>query len=364
MEESKNSDHIKTIKVEVKEDDITKNAIRVSELEKSQDPDNYIFNPESGKYVKINSTKGRKLAYGDNPPSRTKISKTTATPKFKINKVSRQFHQSSLSEAIKDKPTTSSFKINLVGRSNRKLRKVLDETMAEPEQSTEKKELIDLGQQISEEILKQPKSLQREPLHHDGRTTRNLKPEVKQKEDIVEPKVETVPTRPKRVIHYGGSRKVQIQDNKKSSKKSIMYVYTDGAVSNNHDSTKSVGGIGVYFGPKDNRNISERFREGRVTNQRAELYAIIRTFETIIDDRLHCRPEIKIIIYTDSMYALNIITKKWKAKDNLDLVGYAWKLLKQIPNVELKHIRAHTRKNDVHSQGNAMADELARKGRG
>jgi len=157
------------------------------------------------------------------------------------------------------------------------------------------------------------------------------------------------------------SLKKRLKKRHKSRKtNSTMYVYTDGAVSNNRRGSKlSVGGIGVYFGKHDRRNISERFQEHPVTNQRAEIWAIVRALRTIIQDRLHLQSELKIILYTDSMVSMNIITKDWKAKTNLDLVKQAWCLLEKIPNLEIKHIRSHTNKTDVHSIGNAMADRLA-----
>ena len=195
--------------------------------------------------------------------------------------------------------------------------------------------------------------------------------------------------RPRRIIRYGDKRKViQIDDqnNKKSCKENqniittnnktnitnklerslysnVIYIYTDGAVSNNHNQRKSFGGIGVYWGNKHPNNVSEKFILHPVTNQRTELYAIIRAFQAIIKDEIHLDPATKIIIYTDSMYALNIITKRWRARDNLDLVHQAWDLLKNINNLEINHIRAHTKNKDIHSLGNYMADTLARAGK-
>jgi ribonuclease HI len=46
-------------------------------------------------------------------------------------------------------------------------------------------------------------------------------------------------------------------------------VYTDGACSGNGGSNAR-GGIGVFFGDNDPRNVSERFDRGIATNQRAE----------------------------------------------------------------------------------------------
>lgn len=160
----------------------------------------------------------------------------------------------------------------------------------------------------------------------------------------------------KLVSSYGGSERRP------------FYIYTDGAVTNNGYANCS-GGIGVYFGPGNENNLSEKFKQLPCTNQRAEVYAIIRALEIAIHDELHLDLHIKIIIYSDSMYAMNVITKVWKAKDNLDLISQAWELLKKFTvggsnkNLEFKHIRAHTSKQDIHSIGNSMADRLALAGK-
>jgi len=143
--------------------------------------------------------------------------------------------------------------------------------------------------------------------------------------------------------------------------KKIQYIYTDGAVSNNKRGHKHArGGIGVYFGHKnDPRNISELFQEGDVTNQRAEVWALVKALEVIRNEI--DLDETKVIIYSDSMYAINVITRQWNAKDNLDLIRVAWKLIQ--PGIVIKHIRAHSGKKDVHSIGNAWADKLANMGK-
>src|SRR5205085_181650 len=55
----------------------------------------------------------------------------------------------------------------------------------------------------------------------------------------------------------------------------VINVYCDGGATYNGKAYAS-GGIGVYFGPNDDRNISEPYLEGVPTNQRTELYAMIR----------------------------------------------------------------------------------------
>lgn len=57
-------------------------------------------------------------------------------------------------------------------------------------------------------------------------------------------------------------------------------VYTDGACTNNGYGG-ALGGIGVYWGPGDERNISEPLPRGRQTNNRAEILACAKAVEQV-----------------------------------------------------------------------------------
>lgn len=84
-------------------------------------------------------------------------------------------------------------------------------------------------------------------------------------------------------------------------------VYTDGASSNNGRSC-AVAGYGVFWGDNDPRNLSEPL-EGKQTNQRAEIMAVIRALEQSFE--LQGTLEIR----TDSRYVINCADawcKKWK----------------------------------------------------
>ena len=67
----------------------------------------------------------------------------------------------------------------------------------------------------------------------------------------------------------------------------------------------SIGGYGIYFGEKDERNISQKI-DGYVTNNIAELSAIIRAIEIVK------KYKEKINLYTDSRYALLVCTSYGK----------------------------------------------------
>ncbi|KAK9761993.1 hypothetical protein K7432_018649 [Basidiobolus ranarum] len=73
-------------------------------------------------------------------------------------------------------------------------------------------------------------------------------------------------------------------------------VYTDGS-SRGNGKDHCRAGVGVYFGEKDPRNVSERLL-GKQTNQRAEVTAAIRAIEKVGDDK---QP---LEIRTDSQYLI------------------------------------------------------------
>jgi len=145
-----------------------------------------------------------------------------------------------------------------------------------------------------------------------------------------------------------------------------MDIYTDGASSNNQNASLRRGGVGVFFGDNDSRNISMEIKENP-TNQRMELLACIKALE-ICDTN-------DINIYTDSKYTINCITvwynnwanNNWKTSKgnlvkNLDLIKKLYNLFKS-KNVNFYHIKAHQKapknNNFKHWYGNKMADYLA-----
>jgi ribonuclease HI len=141
------------------------------------------------------------------------------------------------------------------------------------------------------------------------------------------------------------------------------YVYTDGACSNN-GMPDAKAGIGIYFGKDDACNLSEPV-EGKQSNNTAELWAIIRTYDIIEDSILEGN---KICIMSDSRYAIQAATtygeKQSKENWNYDipnkeLVKKVYMLYKDKPNVRFQWIAAHTGKSDIHSLGNEAADKLA-----
>ncbi len=62
---------------------------------------------------------------------------------------------------------------------------------------------------------------------------------------------------------------------------------------------KATAGIGVYFGPSDPRNLSEKLI-GKQTNNRAELTAAIRALEIAFKDP-NLQPNTIVRLHTDSV---------------------------------------------------------------
>ena len=91
--------------------------------------------------------------------------------------------------------------------------------------------------------------------------------------------------------------KIEKQDNIEF--KPHYYVYTDGACKYN-GSKDAVAGYGIYFGDNDSRNISQAL-QGYQTNNTAELIALIKVYDIIINDLEKGK---KIGIVSDSKYAI------------------------------------------------------------
>jgi len=149
----------------------------------------------------------------------------------------------------------------------------------------------------------------------------------------------------------------------KSNLKKSICIYTDGSCRNN-GKKNAIAGIGVYI--ENICKISEPI-VGRQTNQRAELFAILKALQIInISDYS------EINIYTDSKYSINCITnwinlwlknnwldKKKQPIKNKDIIQSIHNIYKKYNNIHLIHILAHTNNKDIHSIGNSIADKLA-----
>ncbi|XP_013399318.1 ribonuclease H1 [Lingula anatina] len=143
---------------------------------------------------------------------------------------------------------------------------------------------------------------------------------------------------------------------------SVVIVYTDGACINNGKENARAG-IGVYWGPDNPMNVSERL-PGKQTNNRAEIHAAVRAIQQAKEMGKH-----DVIIRTDSMFLINSMTQwieKWRSN--------GWKVAKgagvlnkddflelervsEGMHIKWEHVPAH-----VGIEGNEAADHLANEG--
>lgn len=138
------------------------------------------------------------------------------------------------------------------------------------------------------------------------------------------------------------------------SESNILAIYTDGSTIGN-GKKNATGGYGVFFGRPNIPNISLPLKSGKVTNNIAELKAIIDALKYISANN------IKAVIYYDSDYASGVITGRKKAHTNLELVNEGKMLLRACKiKPTFHHVYSHTGAKDLHSIGNEIADLLAK----
>lgn len=155
---------------------------------------------------------------------------------------------------------------------------------------------------------------------------------------------------------------------------STVEVFTDGSCIKN-GKTCAKAGYGIYFPNKELPSISRNFTHSPITNQRAELFAIYVAL-IIIKKVLTFD---KIIIYTDSEYSINSLTKwiknwiknNWKSSTgkkvmNQDIIKPTYDIIQKLKDKKIKiefiHVMSHTGKSDYKSVNNSIVDKLALSG--
>ena len=146
-----------------------------------------------------------------------------------------------------------------------------------------------------------------------------------------------------------------------------IFIYTDGSCTYvKKNATKA--GFGIYI-PEKNISVGSPLLNQKLTNNRAELTGIIESIKYLDNDDL----EKKICIFTDSQYSMYIFNgtgeryekNNWKNNGsdvpNIDLIKKILELKRKY-NIILLKVRAHTTREDNHSIGNKIADQLANDG--
>ena len=123
-----------------------------------------------------------------------------------------------------------------------------------------------------------------------------------------------------------------------------IVIHTDGACSGN----PGPAGIGVLLERPDGEVIEHSEFIGEGTNNIAELTAILRGLQVLPRDR-------PVVVYSDSSYAIGLLSQNWKAKANQELVAALRRLLREFPAVHFVKVAGHAGVPE-----NERCDELAR----
>jgi ribonuclease HI len=135
------------------------------------------------------------------------------------------------------------------------------------------------------------------------------------------------PPAPRATAAAGGSRGAPMAT---PAPANAIHVWTDGACTGNPG--PAALGVVVIDG-KDRKELSEYLGEG--TNNIAELAAIERGLATVAE---RDRP---VYVYSDSSYAIGLLSKNWKAKANVELVDRIRSLTKQFPKLTFVKVAGH-----------------------
>src|SRR3989338_4615293 len=184
------------------------------------------------------------------------------------------------------------------------------------------------------------------------------------------PLLSSLATAPPGAEPPGGTREAKREDKQGSD----GFIYIDGSCLDNTGSrsvgSKAAGGIGIYFGAGDGRNLSEGYSgPPPTTNQRTELWAFVRALEITRQSPAPAPAEV-IRIRSDSTYLVKAINQwihRWVANGwittngrpplNLDLFRTIHQQLRLLKK-EGRHITLEY----VPRERNRHADELAKTG--
>lgn len=150
-----------------------------------------------------------------------------------------------------------------------------------------------------------------------------------------------------------------------------IIIFTDGSSFNNGKPNVSAG-YSIYCPTGEIPSFGKPLFGKELSNQKAELMAIVSALKLLL---YYQKQEDEIIIYSDSLYAINCLTvwwHKWIVNDwknasnlpvkNLDLILEGIEAIKCFSHLTFKHIRGHSKDNDSISIGNNIADMLAVQG--
>lgn len=90
----------------------------------------------------------------------------------------------------------------------------------------------------------------------------------------------------------------------------MMEIYTDGSMVPTNDG-RHCGGLSVYFGKGDSRNVSESMVFKEVNHNTMEIMAILRALELTMEEK-------DVTIFTDSQFVLTSLNETYKKRQQND----------------------------------------------
>lgn len=150
----------------------------------------------------------------------------------------------------------------------------------------------------------------------------------------------------------------------------LIELYTDGSCVGNASNRRAGYGVfHMYFPACPRHELGPVRCQGTPTNNLAELLAIR---QAIVSVETHGDPGLPAVIYTDSDYAVQCLTRyihRWRENGfrthkgqpvkNKGILVDIYTRLQRCPHVRLKHIRGH-----INNLGNEAADALAKSATG
>lgn len=112
----------------------------------------------------------------------------------------------------------------------------------------------------------------------------------------------------------------------------VLTVYTDGGC----DPNPGKGGWGVVIVRGDDIVAGFNGSDSDTTNNRMEIMAVIASLEYIAETM----PNTKVVLYSDSQYVINTMTKGWKKNKNGDLWDRLGKVVTELV-IDWKWVKGH-----------------------
>ncbi len=132
-----------------------------------------------------------------------------------------------------------------------------------------------------------------------------------------------------------------------------ILAYTDGSCDVVGD--KSAGAAAILVDPTSGKRRERSLHIEKSTNNVAELTAILIAMQAV---KVEIRSTVKLVVFSDSQYAISMLSGDWKPKKNKALIASIRQQARDFHSVEFQKVRAHAG-HDL----NELVDALAKAAR-